>query len=165
LNFRYQSIDPAGRNLAGELQAENRKEALNRLKQQGLRVVRLQQAGDDSRPAGLTGKVKREEMLLALSELAALLRSGVGLKDSIDSLSGGKRGQALQTIIERWSAGLRRGEPFSDVLRSSGAGLPEYLVQLVRAGEMTGELGNSLQTGVDRTDLRHVPRHGHHLVH
>ena len=149
MNYRYQSIDPNGRSLEGELQAESRKEALGQLTQQGLRVTRLKEAGARGRSAA-KGVVKRDELLLTLSELATLLRSGVALKDAIDSLSGGERAPALQQLIEAWAGGLRRGQPFSEALRESKVALPEYLLQLVRAGEMTGDMGKSLQTAVDQ---------------
>lgn len=152
MNFQYQCIDPNGRSLAGNLQAEDRKQALNELSQQGMRVTRLKAVGEGGLRKKAKGKVKREDLLMALSELATLLRSGVSLKDSIDSLSGGDRGPELQAVLDRWSSGLRQGEAFSDALRASTKDLPEYLVQLVRAGEMTGEMGKSLQTAVDQME-------------
>ena len=152
MNFKYQAIDPSGRNLEGEVPADSRKQALGKLKQQGLRVTSLEQAQSQERAGKAIGKVQREELLQALAELATLLRAGVSLKDAIDSLSGGERGPAMQKVFDRWSAGLRQGESFSDTLRSSRVPVPEYLFQLVKAGELTGEMGDSLQTAVDQME-------------
>tara|TARA_R100000306_G_scaffold62419_1_gene69905 strand:+ start:1808 stop:3004 length:1197 start_codon:yes stop_codon:yes gene_type:complete len=152
MNFRYQSIDPHGRKLEGDIEAESRRQALSKLKQQGLRVTGLAEAGAAAKASKGKGKISREELLLALSELATLLRSGVSLKDAIDSLTGGERGAAMQSVFDRWSSGLRQGESFSDALRASGVPVPEYLIQLVRAGELTGEMGDSLQTAVSQME-------------
>lgn len=152
MNFRYQSVDAHGRKLEGEIEADSRRQALSKLKEQGLRVTGLAEgAGIGKTPKG-GGKVGREELLLALSELATLLRSGVSLKEAIESLAGGERGAAMQGVFDRWSSGLRQGESFSDALRISGVPVPEYLLQLVRAGELTGEMGDSLQTAVSQME-------------
>ena len=152
MNFKYQSIDPNGRKLDGDIEADSRKQALSKLKQQSLRVTGLTESGTAAKAKKGKGKVNREELLLALSELATLLRAGVSLKDAIDSLSGGERGPGMQPVLGRWTSGLRQGESFSDALRASGAPVPEYLIQLVRAGEMTGEMGDSLQTAVTQME-------------
>ena len=117
MNFRYQSIDPHGKKLEGDIEAESRRQALSKLKQQGLRVTGLAEAGAAAKVSKGKGKIGREELLLALSELATLLRSGVSLKDAIDSLTGGERGAAMQSVFDRWSSGLRQGESFSPACR------------------------------------------------
>ncbi|ABM19722.1 MULTISPECIES: type II secretion system F family protein [Marinobacter] len=152
MNFKYQSIDAQGRTLEGDVEAESRKQALGKLKQQGLRVTSLSEAAGKPGAKRPKGKISREELLLALSELATLLRSGVSLKDAIDSLTGGERAAAMQSVFDRWSSGLRQGESFSDALRASGVPVPEYLFQLVKAGELTGEMGDSLQTAVSQME-------------
>ncbi|MEQ5833662.1 type II secretion system F family protein [Marinobacter sp. NFXS9] len=152
MKFRYRAIDPNGKKVEGEAAAESRKLALSNLKQQGLRVTELAQANQASKATRAKGKISREELLLALSELATLLKSGVPLKDAIDSLIGGERAAALQVAFERWASGLRQGESFSGALRDSGVPVPEYLIQLVRAGELTGEMGSSLQTAVTQME-------------
>lgn len=152
MNFRYQAIDPGGRKLAGELPAQTRKQALGKLKQQGLRVTMLEEARSQGAAGKGRARVGHDELLQALSELATLLRSGVSLKDAIDSLSGGERGAAMQQKFDLWSAGLRQGESFSETLRASRIPAPEYLFQLVRAGELTGEMGDSLQTAVSQME-------------
>lgn len=152
MNFRYQSIDSSGRKVDGDIQADSRKLALGKLKHQGLRVTGLAESGAATQVRKSKGKVSREELLLALSELATLLRAGVSLKDAIDSLSGGERGPGMDPVLKRWASGLRQGESFSDALHASGVPVPEYLVQLVKAGELTGEMGSSLQTAVSQME-------------
>lgn len=148
--FKYRSVDTTGRQLDGELQAESRREALGQLRYQGLKVTRLEEAETDTTTH--KGAVGQAELVTTLSELATLLRAGVSLKDAIDSLSGGTRTQALKSTIDHWSARLRQGETFSAALTSSGVKLPDYVVQLVQAGELTGEMGASLQTAVDQLE-------------
>ncbi len=150
MNFKYQAIDPNGRSLEAELQAETRKQALDQLTSQGLRVTRLRETRALASGRKDAGKVSREALLLVLSELATLLRSGVSLKDALDSLSGGDRAPALQAVLEKWSAQLRQGHSLSDALEESKLNLPPYVIQLVKAGELTGEMAASLQTAVDQ---------------
>ncbi len=149
VNFRYRAIDPNGRKLEADLQAMDRREALEQLARQGLRVTRLHEA--DSRQAtARSGRVSRDALLLTLTELATLLRSGVNLKDALDSLSGGDREASLQALIENWATQLRQGNSLSQALTESSVDLPDYVIQLVQAGELTGEMGRSLQTAVDQ---------------
>jgi general secretion pathway protein F len=102
VNFKYQSIDPNGRKLDGDIEADSRKQALSKLKQQSLRVTGLTESGTAAKAKKGKGKVNREELLLALSELATLLRAGVSLKDAIDSLSGGERGQCRWALCRHY---------------------------------------------------------------
>ena len=59
--------------------------------------------------------------------------------------SGIRRGPDIVKAFSSMAAGLQRGQAFSTVLGASGLPLPEYVGQLVRAGELTGELGQALE--------------------
>jgi len=147
--FRYEAIDRAGNKVSGALEAASDGEAVRHLAQQGVTVYTLRQA----RTAG--GGLRRKhassrELQLVLQEFTTLLESGVGLVTALSSLAKSSHHPSLTGRFAEMERSVRRGESFSAALRASGLPVPEYVHQLVHAGEATGQLAESIRGGVDQ---------------
>lgn len=151
--FRYEAFDRSGNKVSGSLEAVSDSEAMRHLAQQGVTVYALKQARV-SGGGGLRRKqASSRELQLVLQEFTTLLESGVGLVTALSSLAKSSHHPALTGKFAEMERSVRRGESFSTSLRASGLAVPEYVHQLVHAGEATGQLAESIRGGVDQFEF------------
>jgi type II secretory pathway component PulF len=90
------------------------------------------------------GRVSLEDVVLFTDQLALLLRTGNGLVPSIAALSAQLRSPAMRDVLHRVHCDLQEGSSLSDSLARNPRAFSPLYVNLVRAGEATGDLQGSL---------------------
>lgn len=149
MDFQYQAANAQGQVLSGQISAADEREAMRLLQQQNLTPIAITFAmAGPAEGRASSKKASSQDKTLAIQELTTLLNAGVPLAESVDSIGIAHAGTAIGTAFASALAGLRRGERFSEALRLAELDFPDYLYQLVAAGELTGKLGQSLQTAV-----------------
>jgi general secretion pathway protein F len=109
-------------------------------------------------PSGARGmlqlrRASQQSTVLLIDELATLLESGVPLAEALATLAHGGTDQAASpTALGRVLASVRGGNAFSTALSSEGMGLPNFALQLVRAGESTGNLAAALRSAAEHLE-------------
>lgn len=141
--FRYEALNAEGAVFTGAVRAATEREAARMLEKRGLSVVRLE-AGAGVGKARRAGRLRTADVIMALQELATMLTSGVPIVDAVGSQAMSAHHPRIVEAFTAMSRDLQRGQAFSATLAASGLPLPDYVVQLARAGELTGELGQAL---------------------
>ncbi len=153
MEFRYQAVDRQGKLFEGVLAAETEQGLLLLLQQQDLTPVSLQPLRARKTGWRRPGeRVSHQATVLVLRELATLLAAGVSLAEAVDSTSQAHEQGELGPALARVHAQLRGGAALSDALRTARLAFPEYLFQLLLAGEMTGKLADALLGAADQMD-------------
>lgn len=163
--FDYRGVSSDGSRVRGSVEAADRPQALNMLSARGLNIYKLiggeAQVGSSSTAAasgqatggsflqqlGLSNgqrEVSQDELRLCVHELATLLNAGISLADAVYNIARGHAGRPLGHALDATYASLRSGARFAQALGSSGLQLPDYVRELLRAGEETGKLGEAL---------------------
>ncbi|MBV8502056.1 MAG: type II secretion system F family protein [Paucibacter sp.] len=143
MEYRYRAADRNGRTFEGQLQADSERAAQQQLQQQDLTPISLNPV--QRKAARGTGKAPTDQdLLLALRELATLLQAGVPLAEAVSSCASAHLGTQLGDGLDRAHSQLRSGSPLSEALRAARLRYPEYLYQLLQAGELTGKLADAL---------------------
>lgn len=148
-SFRWSAVDRAGKVVSGLIDATSEAEASRALSAKGLLPFELKQQRQVGWRLRRRHSSSRERQLV-LHEFATLLESGVGLAAALASLAHSSHHPELTGAFAGMERAVRRGESFSVALRESGFTLPEYVHQLVHAGEATGRLAESLRSGVEQ---------------
>lgn len=148
MEFQYQVANAQGQVLTGQISAADEREALRLLQQQNLVPISITSNTPVSSAQSSSKKASNQDKTLAIQELTTLLIAGVPLAESVESIGSAHAGTAVGAAFTTALAALRRGEGFSAALRETDLEFPVYLYQLAAAGELTGKLGQSLQTAV-----------------
>lgn len=156
--FHYQALNADGMTFSGVLRAENERAAARALERRGLSVIALQGSEETANKAARHGRLKSADVILALQELSTMLNSGVSVADAVAAQGVSAHHPRIVSAFSEMSRGLQRGQPFSATLAASGLPFPEYVLQLARAGEMTGELGRSLADAATQLEYEHTLR-------
>lgn len=147
--YQYEAVNSSGATVTGDVEAVNESALVKKLKHQNLTVTGIklasEKAGRDSRR-----KATEQDVLMSLHEMTTLLESGVSIGETIDSQSHASYPADLLKSYQVMAGEIRKGASFSDALRTSALTLPEYIHQLAKAGEMTGNLASSLREAVNQ---------------
>ncbi|MEI6599795.1 MAG: type II secretion system F family protein [Comamonadaceae bacterium] len=149
MEFHYQAANSQGQVLSGQISAADEREAMRALQQQNLTPISIDAPADSATPGVASSKkASSQDKTLVIQELTTLLNAGVPLAESVDSISVAHAGTAIGAAFGKALTALQAGERFSEALKRMELEFPGYLYQLAAAGELTGKLGQALQTAV-----------------
>lgn len=146
MDFRYHAVTSQGQAVSGQISARGEREAARLLRERELTPVELSPAGTDSSNRNKPAKrASEQDKALVIRELAILLSAGVPLAETVESIAASHTDTTIGAAFAHVHTKLRGGAAFSEGLRSAPIEWPDYLFQLVAAGEHTGKLANALQ--------------------
>ncbi|MCF7900019.1 type II secretion system F family protein [Candidatus Babeliales bacterium] len=142
--FAYKGFARDGGKKSGQVEAPSEGGARELLKRQGVYPTSLMPVHKISNNQGMFArffqtKVPLKDVLLFTQQLAVLLRSGVPLLQAIELLTEQFTGQ-LHTILISIKDGIQEGHSLAEGLKQYPAVFENIYVQLVRAGEASGNL-------------------------
>lgn len=151
LQFSYTAVDLAGKEQQGEISALSERDALASLNRQQLTVItlNLQEIKQDSDQTSRQ-RLTTQEIIIALYELAAMLNSGVSAAEAVGSQAQSSAHPKLRWAFKSASKTLRHGGSFEQAMVASGLPFPSYVLYLVKAGELTGQLGGALSDACEQ---------------
>ncbi len=152
--FEYSAVDRSGREVSGDLVAESRGAAVQKVRRQSLHPLSVQQAGEPA--AGLSfggGRVPRAAVDSFTRELANLLSAGVPLSKALRILADEARPSAARRQREAIREDVTGGMSLADALGRWPSAFPPVYVAMIQAGEMGGFLDTVLAQIADFRDL------------
>jgi general secretion pathway protein F len=149
--YRYRAVNPAGDVAAGELDAANESEIVDRLRDQGLMPMQVVAASGERAPgAGRTEPrrslfaprhVTRDNVLAFTRELATLLRAGLTLDRALEVLIGLAATVPVAALLQTIRDSVRGGKSLSQAIDMHREVFSRFYINIVRAGEAGGALG------------------------
>ena len=139
-SFAWQGQDAQGRQRQGRLKAPNAGLARAQLRRQGLQQVKLQRLWWDR-----LDRVRPEALSLMTRQLAALLRAGVPLLQSLDMLSRSLPSWALTELMLEVHNDVASGTALHEALAKHPTQFSGLYVSLVQAGETAGILDTMVE--------------------
>ena len=153
--YRYRAVNAAGDIAAGELDAANEAEIVDRLRDQGLMPMRVEAAVGGKSSSALAApearrswftprRVTRDNVLALTRELATLLRAGLPLDRAMEVLIGLAPTPPVATLLQTIRDEVRGGKSLSQALDMHRNVFSRFYINIVRAGEAGGALGTVL---------------------
>lgn len=161
--FAYRAATLAGDTRQGRVSAESRETALRQLRSQGLTPISVQPSdpepahpGDGSAivhaaPAPVRRRTLRSEqspnradVLVLTTELAVMLKAGLPLDRALRVMAGMTTRAPVAALVEDLLASVKAGKPLSQALDNHRALFGEFYINLLRAGEASGHLADTL---------------------
>jgi type IV pilus assembly protein PilC len=142
--YRYRALDASGNACAGEVEAGAAEAAWQRVRGLGLVPVRVDAAAERSAAGWRRGVAVRDRAVFTRA-LGTLVRSGLPLVRGLELLARQERNPRLRAAAEDVASAVRGGLPFSDALARHPRIFGRLQVDMVRAGEKAGALGEVLE--------------------
>lgn len=148
--FLYTALDAHGATHQGEIQASDRRAALEAVVKQGLAIVSLKEKGNIKRTlvSRFTpfSRISALDRILLTRHLSSIIHAGVPLGEAIDILIfNNQKRSLLRKILEEAKRNLQEGHPLSSVFALYPEHFPAIFVGLIRAGEVSGTLEETLK--------------------
>jgi len=151
-NYSYKALDIRGSVVRGILEADNISSVHENLTARGLFVLHVKESSKILKKISdrfITLKIQRKDIIEFSSNLSIMIRAGVpiltALSDIIDTIDNAH----LKSTIVDIKKNIEMGTRLSDALEFHKKVFPEILVRLVRVGEETGRLEESLSEVAD----------------
>lgn len=157
MEFSYLALDKGGRTVEGSLEADDERAASRQIRRLELQPLEVRPAAGEA-AAGKAGQrfgrraPSAQDKALIIRELGTMLNSGMQLAETVHTLAQAHAGERLGEAFGDVHRSLRSGNPLSLAMAESGVEWPAYLVQLIKAGEQTGRLGQALFSAADQME-------------
>ena len=145
--FSYKAVNPAGKDVKGSVEAESKEEATRKIKEQGLVPVSIGKQGaldkDVNIPMFKGKKIPARDMSVFCRQFASILKAGVSVINALEMLAEQTENKKLKEAIVQTQSKRCKSVSLSDSMKLNDA-FPSILIDMVRAGEASGSLENSL---------------------
>ncbi|AQU79055.1 type II secretion system F family protein [Planococcus faecalis] len=143
--FKYEGRDTK-KVRTGMITAGNRREAIIKLRDDGIKVIDIKEIETTTlqKDISIGNPVKRDQFIMFLRQFSTLMRAGVTIVDTIRILSQQVESKALAKTLAMIEDELRKGNSLSDSLAKHPKIFEPLTINLIKAGEMSGNIDESL---------------------
>ena len=142
--YRYRAIDARGRTRKGKTSAANGADLEQRLRGMELELISYRPAWPNGMPVAAR-RVKRRDLIVFCFHLEQSLRAGVPVVESLQDLRDGADNPRLREVCAALLEAIEGGNTLSEAMRGFPGVFSEVFINLVRAGEQTGNLNGILE--------------------
>ena len=157
MKFEYQGRLENGQMQSGIVEASSREDAINVLKKNNIYVTFLEEKKDNIYSADITffQFVSSKDMVLFSRQLAIMFQSGVPIVESLRSISKQTNKKKFKDQIEGLAVKVESGESLSQALAAFPKTFNPFYVGMVRSGEASGRLAETLEYLADHLEQEH----------
>ncbi len=148
-SFKYRVRDKWGRLLTGIIEAPSREAAGERLWQLGYFPIALQEeirggTSDLGQIWARFQRVKLTDLIFFTQQLSTLYKAGLPLLSGLESIIEQTENRKFKAILEKVKRQVEGGSTLSEAMARHPQAFPLVYVNMVRAGETSGTLGEAL---------------------
>src|SRR5713101_4524919 len=141
--FVYIAIATDGERCSGRVEAETREEALGRIKEMGRQPVRVEATQAEApaqAPVARSRRITSAAIAQFMRQFADLVLAGLTLDRCLTILAEQIDNTRMRALIEEVQVDVRGGSALSQALERHPRYFPPMVVNMLRAGEMSGQL-------------------------
>jgi type IV pilus assembly protein PilC len=142
--MHYKAVDDRGRVSRGQIQAVNVADLEMRLSRMGLDLINYRESVSRPRTGGAR-RIERRDLITLCIQLEQLLTAGVPVIEALADLRDSVPDRRLRTVIAGMVESIEGGKTLSAAMEEYPQVFDIVFVNLVRAGEATGQVGTVLR--------------------
>ena len=156
--FTYQARNASGKTVTGAVTAQNESDALGELRRQNLVVVSMSEkaakkaawnlslfeTGGKKQASWRKVRVKEAELIVFTRQLATMLSAGIPLLECLEILGEQAEDVGFRAVIGQLVEDVRAGSDFSQALSKHPGCFNNIFVNMIKAGEASGQLDEIL---------------------
>ena len=137
--FNYRAIDQTGRHAQGQVDALNEVDLEIRLERMGLDLITFKST-EKSKKVFTQNKVNNRDLVMFCFQLEQLTSAGVPMLEGLNDLRESTQNPYFQKVLGALAGEVEGGKMLSQALAEHPDVFDEVFVNLVAAGEQTGQL-------------------------
>jgi type IV pilus assembly protein PilC len=157
--FKYSGRDRRGKR-QGSINAASRREAMEKLKEQGIRVIEMKEVPETLMTKDLSfgEPVKLQHFVIYLRQFATLLKAGVTVVDATGILAVQTESKSLKKALLAAEQEMREGNPYSEAVSKHKKIFNSMYINMIKAGEVSGNLDGTLDRLAEHFEKQHYTR-------
>lgn len=157
--FKYSGRDRKGKR-QGTVNAVSRREAMFKLKDEGIRVIDITEVPETfmTKDLSLGNPVKLQHFVIYLRQFSTLIKAGVTVVDATAILAAQTESKALKKALLDVEQELREGNPLSESVSKHKKIFTPMFINMVNAGEVSGNLDETLERLAEHFEKQHYTR-------
>lgn len=152
--FTYTGEDSAGKTVTRTVEADDRFMVYSLARAEGHTVTAIETTSklslrhwlDVEKINFMMSRVKSDELVMMTRNLGSMLTAGLTVSRALSVIDRQSSNPRLKGIMQRVIQRINSGDPFHETLREFPKTFNDLYVAMVRAGEESGNLAESLQT-------------------
>jgi type II secretory pathway component PulF len=151
-NYSYKALDANGDVIKGILEADDASSVHNNLTTRGLFVLSVKESSIMLKKISdrfITWRIGRKDIIEFSTNLSIMIRAGVPILSALDDIIATIDNEHLKSIISDIKKNIEMGSRLSDAVERHKTVFPDIFIRLVRVGEETGRLEESLSEVAD----------------
>lgn len=143
--FKYEGRDRK-KIRSGIIVADSQRSAVQKLRDDGVRVIDIREIPTTALQKDISfgAPVKRDQFIMFLRQFSTLMRAGVTIVDAVKILSQQVDSKPLRKTLTEVDDELRKGNSLSNTLAKYPKIFEPLTINLIRAGELSGNIDESL---------------------
>lgn len=146
--YKYVGRTKRGSMKRGTIESTSRNQAIIALRDKGISPREVMETkttifNKDLSVGGNT--VKHQHFVIYCRQFATLIRAGISIVEATHILAEQTESKGLKKILGEVEAEIREGRAFSEAVKKHTKAFPDLFVNMVQAGEMTGNLDDTLE--------------------
>ena len=150
-SYKYRAINKAGETLSGVISVANQADVIQMLREKEYLPVDVQQMRDnqDVDILAFMKKVKTKDIAIFCRQFYTMLNSGISIIQCLDILRQQFENLKLRAVINDVYELVQKGSTLSESMRAHRETFPELLINMIEAGELSGNLDTILSRMAD----------------
>lgn len=157
--FKYAGRDRKGKK-AGTIIAGSKREATQKLRDQGIRVMELTEVKQSilTKDVSIGNPVKLQHFVIYIRQFSTLLKAGVSVVDSTRILAEQTESKALKKALKDVEQDLKEGNPLSEATAKHKRIFSPMFINMIKAGEAGGNMDETLDRLAIHFEKQHQTR-------
>ncbi len=142
--YNYRAMDKGGKAKKGTVEAVSEDKAREKLKAEGYIIQEIKEQGSAKKVGG-GKKVKDKDLAVFCKQFVAILNAGVTVITALEMMAEQMENKTLQRGLREAQTYVQKGGTLADAFKLNPKIFPPILVNMVAAGEMSGNLEVSFE--------------------
>ena len=147
--FNYKVVDKDGKNKKGTIEAPNRDGAEKKLKSDGYSIMSLTEQNNPFSGGLIKKKVKSRDLGVFCKQFSAVIKAGVTIISALELMGDQIENPTLKRAVMDAKTYVEKGGTLADALRVNSDVFPPIMINIVAAGELSGNLEGCLDRLVE----------------
>lgn len=149
--YKYVARTLDNKKVKGEVIADSVSEVASELKKQQLVLVSAKEkkAALPNTFFTLSSRIKRDDIVTFIRQLAVMVNAGIGVDDAVDTLRRQVKAPMLKSILTKLYDDLLKGSLLSEAIAKYPKVFPAFFKNMIYVGEMSGNLDYVLNKVAD----------------
>ena len=149
--FKFTAKDSDGQNIEGNREAADKYDLARILRGENLSPLLIEEKNGKSGKtfeniiSGFFEKVSLEEKMNFARNVGVMVGSGISLSRAFEIISRQTSNQKFKSVVLDMAEFVKKGGTFGDALGRHSKVFPKFFIEMVRSGEKSGSLEESLQ--------------------